>query len=143
MKVKLQDVEKGAFIGNVVLALLLVFLFFLYGCSPYKPYKSHPRLAGYSETGRASFYAMKFQFRRTASGEKFNNFAMTAAHRTLPFGTKVLVTNTDNGKTVMVKINDRGPFVKGRVIDLSRSAFSKIGNTDKGTIPVKIAVISK
>ena len=66
---------------------------------------------------------------------------MTAAHKTLPFGTKVIVTNINNGKTVTVKINDRGPFVKGRIIDLTRAAFSKIENVDKGIVKVRIEVV--
>lgn len=66
---------------------------------------------------------------------------MTAAHKTLPFGTKVLVTNVKNGKTITVTINDRGPYIKDRIIDLTRAAFSEIGNTDSGTIKVKLKVI--
>lgn len=84
---------------------------------------------------------MKYQFRKTASGERFNQFSKTAAHKTLPFGAKVKVTNIKNGKSVVVKINDRGPFVKGRIIDLTRSAFSRIGDTGSGVIHVKIEVI--
>jgi len=84
---------------------------------------------------------MKFQFRKTASGERFNNYSNTAAHRELPFGTKVKVTNVKSRKSVIVKINDRGPFIKGRIIDLSRSAFSSIGNIDSGIINVEIEVI--
>ena len=123
------------------LALFLIALSLFQGCAPYKPYTAHPELIGYTEAGRASFYGLKFQFRRTASGETFNNLAMTAAHKTLPFGTKVLVTNVKNGKSVTVTINDRGPYIKGRIIDLTRAAFSKIGNTDSGSIKVKIKVI--
>ena len=67
---------------------------------------------------------------------------MTAAHKTLPFGTKVIVTNINNGKTVTVKINDRGPFVKGRIIDLTRAAFSKIESVDKGVAKVRIKVMN-
>jgi len=96
----------------------------------------------YEETGKASFYAMKFQSRKTASGERFDQSAHTAAHKKLPFGTKVKVTNVDNGKSVIVRINDRGPFVRGRIIDLSRSAFSSIGNTKAGVINVKIEVVN-
>jgi len=96
---------------------------------------------GYQETGQASFYAMKFQSRPTASGERFDQSAYTAAHRKLPFGTKVKVTNVRTGKSVIVRINDRGPFVKGRIIDLSRSAFSKIGDTRAGVIDVKLEVV--
>lgn len=67
---------------------------------------------------------------------------MTAAHRSLPFGTKVIVTNVNNGKTVTVTINDRGPFVEGRIIDLTQAAFSKIENIDKGLAEVKIGVVN-
>lgn len=104
-------------------------------------YKSDPALVGYTEQGIASFYAMKFLLRRTASGERFNQLALTAAHRTLPFGTKVRVTNLGNNRSVVVKINDRGPFVQDRIIDLTRYAFSRIGNTEQGLIRVKIEVI--
>jgi rare lipoprotein A len=111
------------------------------GCTTHKSYTPQPEPAGFTETGRASFYAKKFQGRKTASGERFDNMAMTAAHKTLPFGTKVLVTNTSNGRSVVVRINDRGPFIKGRIIDLSRLAFSKIAKTAQGTAPVRIRVI--
>lgn len=84
---------------------------------------------------------MKFQYKKTASGERFNNYAMTAAHKSLPFGTKALVTNINNGKAVMVTINDRGPYVKGRIIDLTQAAFSTIENLDKGITKVKIRVV--
>ena len=97
--------------------------------------------SGYNETGKASFYAMKFQSRKTASGERFDQSANTAAHKKLSFGTKVKVTNVKNGKSVIVRINDRGPFVRGRIIDLSRSAFSSIGDTSAGVIVVKIEVV--
>jgi rare lipoprotein A len=96
----------------------------------------------YKETGEASFYANKYQSRKTANGERFDQAAYTAAHKKLPFGTKVKVTNVENGKSVLVRINDRGPFVRGRIIDLSRSAFSSIGNTRAGVINVKIEVVN-
>jgi rare lipoprotein A len=95
---------------------------------------------GYQESGKASYYAMKYQNRKTASGERLNQGSKTAAHRKLPFGTIVKVTNIENSKSVMVKINDRGPFVKGRIIDLTRSAFKSIGDLDLGVINVKIEV---
>lgn len=126
---------------TITLTLILTAAFFFQGCAPYRPYKPHPELIGYTETGRASYYGFEFQFRRTASGETFNNLSMTAAHRTLPFGTKVLVTNVKNGKSVTVTITDRGPYIKGRIIDLTRAAFAKIGNTDSGKIKVRIEVI--
>ena len=121
----------------VSLCLLLV----ISSCSTVE-YRSSPQLIGYTERGIASFYAMRFQFRKTSSGERFNQLALTAAHRTLPFGTKVRVTNLMNNRSVIVKINDRGPFIDNRIIDLSRYAFSKIGDTDSGLINVKIEVIN-
>ena len=84
---------------------------------------------------------MKYQFRTTASGETFNQWAATAAHRHLPFGTKVRVTNLNTQQSTVVKINDRGPYIDGVIIDLSRSAFDDIGDLDSGIIPVTIEVI--
>lgn len=91
-----------------------------------------------SQNGKASFYSNSFNGKKTASGEKFRNSKKTAAHRTIPFGTKVKVTNLSNGKTVKVKINDRGPHVSGRIIDLSKKAAKKIDMVDKGVVNVKI-----
>tara|TARA_R110001592_G_scaffold222682_1_gene477894 strand:+ start:473 stop:826 length:354 start_codon:yes stop_codon:yes gene_type:complete len=96
---------------------------------------------GFEESGEASYYAMKYQGRKTASGELFDQKAMTAAHKRLPFGSKVKVTNIANGKSVVVRVNDRGPFVRGRIIDLSKSAFQRIGNTRSGVIKVEIEVL--
>lgn len=90
--------------------------------------------------GAASYYGKRFQGRRTASGERFNMNAMTAAHRTLPFGTNVKVTNRENGRTVVVRINDRGPFAGKRIIDLSRAAASKLGMIREGVVRVAIEV---
>lgn len=92
-----------------------------------------------TSTGIASYY---WQGQSTASGERFNPGAMTAAHRSLPFGTKVRVTNLRNGRTVVVRINDRGPFVRGRVIDLSRAAASELGFTGSGVTHVSLAVMN-
>jgi rare lipoprotein A len=105
------------------------------------PGKKASNWIGYTESGKASYYAMKFQLKKTASGELYDRAEKTAAHKKLPFGTKVKVTNTKNSKSVIVKINDRGPFVKGRIVDLSSSAFSSIANLDAGVIEVKIKVI--
>ena len=125
-----------------LLPVVVVFVvLMLCGCSSI-PMKSQPQWVGYSQSGKASYYGIKFQFRKTASGERFNKYAHTAAHRKLPFGSKVKVTNVANGKHVVVKINDRGPFIKGRIIDLSRSAFDEIGDLDHGIIPVRIEVIN-
>lgn len=91
-----------------------------------------------TQAGKASYYADKFQGRKTANGETFRQNRMTAAHQTLPFGTKVKVTNLANGKTVKVRVNDRGPFVAGRIIDLSKKAARKLGMTQAGVANVKI-----
>lgn len=92
----------------------------------------------------ASYYHNKFNGRKTASGEKFRNSKLTAAHKTLPFGTIVKVTNSSNNKSVKVRINDRGPFVKGREIDLSKKAFMQIADhKDQGLLKVRIKVLSK
>lgn len=93
------------------------------------------------QSGIASFYANKFNGRRTANGEIFSNNKMTAAHKTLKFGTMVRVTNRRNGRYVTVRINDRGPWIKGRVIDLSRAAAREIGMVKRGTARVDIEVI--
>jgi rare lipoprotein A len=93
------------------------------------------------QTGKASFYADKFEGSPTASGEKFRQSKLTAAHKTLPFGTKVRVTNLANNQTVEVEVNDRGPYVEDRIIDLSRSAAEKLGFINKGVAEVKIEVI--
>jgi rare lipoprotein A len=92
-----------------------------------------------TETGKGSFYADKFEGRPTASGEKFDQGKMTAAHRTLPFGTKVKVTNVANGRSVTVIVNDRGPFAAGRIIDVSKKAANKLGMVDAGVANVKIS----
>ncbi len=90
------------------------------------------------EEGRASYYADKFNGRKTASGATFRQRKRTAAHKTLPFGTKLKVTNLDNGKTVHVKVTDRGPFIKGRMIDLSKKAARKLGMLKQGVANVEI-----
>ena len=97
--------------------------------------------AGAGLAGSASYYGKAFHGRRTANGEHFNMNSMTAAHKTLPFGTKVKVTNRSNGKSVVVRINDRGPYVRGRVIDLSRAAAARIGMLGSGTARVSINVL--
>ena len=89
-----------------------------------------------AQCGRASWYALTS---KTASGERMNPTALTAAHRSLPFGTKVKVTNSRNGRSVVVRINDRGPFIKGRVLDLSRGAAGKLGFIGAGHAAVCMA----
>lgn len=98
----------------------------------------------YSEDGIASWYGPGFHGRRTASGKRFNTHKLTAAHRTLPFGTKVLVTNLANDKTVEVEINDRGPAKKTkRLIDLSKAAAKKLGFASAGVTKVRVEVVEK
>lgn len=94
-----------------------------------------------SYNGMASWYGPGFHGRTSASGESFNQYAMTAAHRTLPFGTQVRVTNLNNGRQVVVRINDRGPYSHGRIIDLSAGAASAIGLRSAGVGPVQIEVL--
>lgn len=95
------------------------------------------------EEGKASYYGTSFEGRRTASGQILHMNAFVAAHKTLPFGTLVKVTNTNNGKSVVVRIIDRGPYVSGRVIDLSTGAFSQIASLSSGVAPVRLAVLKE
>ena len=119
---------------------LWCFLLLLAGCSTVQSDVTGDRV-GYKESGQASFYADLHENQRTASGEPYRHHLSTAAHKTLPFGSVVRVTNPRNGKSVIVTINDRGPFVRGRIIDLSKSAFSRIANTAVGVLSVEIEVI--
>ena len=96
---------------------------------------------GQIQTGKASFYADKFEGTSTASGEKYRHNKLTAAHKTLPFGTRVRVTNLDNNESVEVVINDRGPYVENRIIDLSKSAAEKLGFVNQGLADIKLEVI--
>ena len=93
------------------------------------------------QTGYASWYGGKFQGRKTANGEVFDTYKYTAAHKTLPFDTLLKVKNLDNGKTVVVRVNDRGPFVKNRIIDLSYAAARDIGMIKTGTAKVRIQIV--
>lgn len=94
------------------------------------------------QRGMASWYGANHQGKRTANGEKFNMNALTAAHRTLPMGSMVKVKSLTTGKTVTVRINDRGPFAKGRIIDVSKAAAQKLGFMSRGTDRVEISVVS-
>lgn len=112
------------------------FIFLLIGlcglaCYPEKQFN-------YIEKGSASFYHQSLEGNQTANGEIFNNDSMTAAHRTLPFGTRVFVLDTMSERSVWVRINDRGPYVNGRIIDLSRKAAADLGILEKGTTGVII-----
>lgn len=112
-------------------AIILLLLFFV----------SITNLNAQIQSGKASFYADKFEGRTTASGEKYKHNKLTAAHKTLPFGTKVRVTNLANNKSVEVVVNDRGPYVDGRIIDLSKSAAEMLDFVNQGLAEVRMEVI--
>jgi rare lipoprotein A len=147
--------ESGRYLlANMASTAFCVSLIFLHGCAGPTSYKPEREIARheitthketkavpYYQRGVASYYGKGFQNKKTASGERFNLHSLTAAHRSLPFGTKVVVKNIRNGKTVKVRINDRGPFVKGRIIDLSKAAFSQIASLDEGLARVEITII--
>jgi len=97
--------------------------------------------ASSSGSGLASYYADRYQGHKTASGERFDGARLTAAHRTLPFGTRVRVTDLDNGRSVVVRVNDRGPFASGRVIDLSQAAARQLDMLRAGVARVKLEVL--
>lgn len=114
---------------NIFLFAVLVMLVCQQGCSQS------------SETGKASFYNDKFEGKTTASGEVFSQSKLTAAHKTLPFQTKIKVTNLANKRSVIVTVNDRGPFVEGRILDLSKKAAIKLDFIDKGVAKVSLEVL--
>jgi len=100
-----------------------------------------PAPVGYSEEGNASWYGNPFHGRRASNGEVYDMYKLTAAHRTLPFDTMVRVTNLNNGKSTVVRITDRGPFVEGRIIDLSLAAAREIESVGPGVVPVRLEVV--
>ncbi len=116
----------------------LLFLFSATGCRllPWGWFR-------HTEKGLASWYGNEHHGKRTASGEVFNQWAMTAAHKKLPFDTIIRVVNRKNGRTVKVRINDRGPFVRGRIIDLSKGAAQRIGMIRDGVVPVRVKVLKR
>jgi rare lipoprotein A len=133
--------------------LVVIVVFSLSGCTPPPRTASSPPPPPPSEPaspsppasapllGKASWYGTFHHGRRTASGEIFNMHALTAAHRTLPLGTRVRVTNVANGKWVDVRVNDRGPFIRNRMIDLSRAAAAALGAIERGVFPVEVVVL--
>ncbi len=118
---------------SVAIALLLFLFLLLGGCA-------HSREKRIQE-GKASWYGGEYQGRQTASGETFDKNKLTAAHPTLPFQTIALVTNLLNGRSVKVRINDRGPFKHGRIIDLSEGAARALGMVREGVVPVRIEIL--
>ena len=125
----------------MALGSILLLLVWLAGCSTAPPVR--PSSPAYRQVGLASYYASKFHGRRTASGERYDQTRMTAAHPTLPFDTLVEVVHLQNGRRVQVRINDRGPFIKGRIIDLSYAAAKKLGMLRSGVAKVRIRVVPR
>jgi rare lipoprotein A len=126
------DSRTTVFVRLIALALLLSLVA---GCSS-RP-ATRPE-GGFDQVGLCSYYALKFHGHKTASGERYNQEAMTAAHRHLPFGSVVKVINLENGKWVEVRVNDRGPFVKGRIIDVSYAAAKKLKMIREGVVRVRV-----
>ncbi len=131
----------------VIISLYCFILFYFYGCASSPRFYSgkkdavRPDKSSAIEEGVASFYAEEFNGRKTSNGEIYDMHALTAAHPSHPFNTRVKVTNLDNGKTVIVRINDRGPFVKNRIIDLSYMAAKELNMIGPGTANVRVEVI--
>jgi len=134
--------KKTALLGIVILILISA------GCGGKKSTRGYStsdelkNVDGYTQTGLASWYGDKEHGNLAASGERFSKYDYTAAHKSLPFGTVVRVTNLENGLDVVVKINDRGPFIRGRIIDLSYSSAKSIDLVSSGVAKVKVEVIS-
>lgn len=128
---------------TALLSAVLVVSVILVACTGRATSRHHGGGTGMTDRGEASYYADKFVGRKTASGEVYTHGKLTAAHRTLPFGTRVRVRRLDTNAEVTVRINDRGPFKRGRIIDLSRSAARKIGLLTVGVADVEIQVLGQ
>ena len=137
-----------------MIRLILIISFFIVSCGSSISYGDYVDTTGWSrkqiesiknhpktQIGIASYYGKKFHKKRSANGEIFNMYKVSAAHKSYPLGTKVRVTNLKNGKSIKLIINDRGPFVKGRIIDLSYKAARKLDFVNQGTTKVRIDVI--
>lgn len=123
-------------------AFPLLVLLGLAACAAPTPPRPRPPQPVFSEQGDASWYGKDHQGNLTANGERFDMQALTAAHRSLPFNTVLRVTNLDNGRMVRVRINDRGPYVKGRIIDLSAAAAAALGLHEDGVAAVRLEVFA-
>jgi rare lipoprotein A len=117
----------------------------LAACAPQAPAPPPPAppTPSFSQVGVASYYAAKFENHKTADGERFKSDGFTAAHRTLPLGTMVRVTNLENLRSVIVRVNDRGPFARKRIIDLSPAAARALGIRNQGLMRVRVEVVSE
>jgi peptidoglycan lytic transglycosylase len=122
---------------------LATLLFILFSMGPLEAQDVEAEPTAHELEGHASWYGGKFQGRLTANGEIFDTALLTAAHKTLPFGTIVRVSHLGNGRSVEVRINDRGPFVEGRVIDLSRAAADALEMAGEGVAPVRLTIVSE
>jgi rare lipoprotein A len=129
--------------GTAPIRLAALALLVAGGLACATPPRLPPGVPRHREVGEASWYGPDFHGRITANGERYNMLGMTAAHRTLPFHTLVEVTNLENGRRVVVRINDRGPFKKGRILDLSYTAARKLGANRAGVIRVRIEVVGR
>ena len=118
---------------------ILITVFIISSCT--FPARRPPYAAGYIERGIASWYGEDFHGRPTSSGEIYDMFRLTAAHKLMPLGTKARITNLENGQSVVVKINDRGPFIDGRIIDLSYGAAERLGMVETGLSRVEVEVL--
>lgn len=121
-------------------SLILGITLTLWGCSYFSIHSEPSQKPDFYLTGKASWYGGYFHGRKTANGEVYNMYSLTAAHKSLPFGSVVKVTNLENQRTVFVRINDRGPYIQGRHIDLSLAAAQKLGMVGSGVVPVKLEV---
>jgi rare lipoprotein A len=148
----MQIEKRGLRIGSRAFLLFSLFFFLIAGCATRRvpveirtPPSEYPRIekapVKLVQYGVASWYGSDFHGRPTSSGEIYDMYQLTCAHNTLPLGTVVMVTNLENGKSVELKVNDRGPFVKDRIIDLSYAAARMIGMWEKGTAQVKVEAI--
>jgi rare lipoprotein A len=132
--------ERGNDHGVTLMKRLLsacALLSLLAGCASTDVVDPH----GYDKTGVASYYGAKHHGKRTASGERFNQHGLTAAHRQLPFGTRVKITNLNNDRSCVVRVNDRGPYSRGRLIDVSREAAEQLGMLRSGTAKVRVQAL--
>jgi rare lipoprotein A len=129
--------------NSIVLAFLFISVLLVSGCGKMPHRFSVENGVTHLEKGVASWYGPGFNGKKTANGETYDQYEMTAAHKFVPLGTWAVVTNLDNGKQVKVRINDRGPFVQGRIIDLSYSAAQKIDMVRMGTAPVEVVYFSE
>jgi rare lipoprotein A len=132
-------------ISLIIIVAIILSMVFLTGCPPRAGYYVKDDDGGfdkrYTEVGLASYYGSDFHGKPTASGETYDMWEYTCAHRELPFGTYLLVTNLENGRKVTVRVNDRGPFVEGRIIDLSYNSARALGMLEEGVVEVKIEVL--